>query len=493
MSKVTSRPWTVGARSETGYVREANEDRMGWRRAPFGDIYVVADGMGGYRGGALAAEIVTRTLQESLATLGPDEPDITRRVQEAFDAANAAVVRQRREGGEDAQQMGATGLVMLATGNRVLLGHVGDSRAYLWRPGEGLRRLTRDHSRVQHMVDAGLLSPEHADDHPDASMLERAIGHQAHVEADVSAWIAVRADDAVLLCTDGLCGYVNDAEIASVLQRDDTPQRMADRLVEAALAKGGADNVTVQFVRFGRPARTGAAWLRHAFQPVAVLAVGATLALGILAWAAVSQHLKDSQKIASLETKVAELKEQLSVWESQTQAPQPTEPVPAPSAPALPADFIAVTGTLPKPAPQTPGAKTPCPPHSGKMPECVAGPKPGALGKDQQDKGGKGSTGSKTGKDSKTATGDTAPGPDSKPSPTDTVATGEPPVAADTSAPTDGNSAPGNAAAGDGKSATGDTTTPAEGKPPQKGGEPPKPADAKKPKPEPRRTGNHLP
>jgi hypothetical protein len=146
--------------------------------------------------------------------------------------------------------MGATGVALLAAGAGVLVGHVGDSRAYLWRRGQGLTRLTRDHTRVQKMLEAGLVTAEQAVTHPDASVLDRAIGYQATVEVDVSDWIRPRSGDMVLLCSDGLCGYVDDAEIGRILRSKGEPQALADKLVDSALVKGGEDNVTVQLVSF---------------------------------------------------------------------------------------------------------------------------------------------------------------------------------------------------------------------------------------------------
>jgi serine/threonine protein phosphatase PrpC len=240
----------LGARSETGYVRAANEDRMGWSRTPYGDVYIVSDGMGGYRGGALAAELTVHTLQERLAAATPDAANLPQLLRDAFLAANAAVFQRRRPDDPDTRDMGATGVALLAAGAGVLVGHVGDSRAYLWRRGQGLTRLTRDHTRVQKMLDAGLVTAEEAVTHPDASVLDRAIGYQATVEVDVSEWILPRSGDMVLLCSDGLCGYVDDAEIGRILRSKGEPQALADMLVDSALVKGGEDNVTVQLVSF---------------------------------------------------------------------------------------------------------------------------------------------------------------------------------------------------------------------------------------------------
>src|SRR5260370_40396912 len=113
-----------------------------------------------------------------------------------------------------------------------------------------LRPLTKDHSRVQKMVDAGMLTQVQAAHHPESHILERSLGHAAQVDVEVSTWLRVRPGDTCMLCSDGLHGYIDDADIATVLQGDGTPQQQADELVELALGRGGEDNVTGQEIRY---------------------------------------------------------------------------------------------------------------------------------------------------------------------------------------------------------------------------------------------------
>jgi serine/threonine protein phosphatase PrpC len=269
--------WRLGARSETGYVRSSNEDRMGWTRTAWGNAYVVSDGMGGYLGGALAAEITVLTLRERLAAIAagpppspvpdgagdgePQRPSMAfeEALRAAFADANGAVYRRRDGDDPRTRDMGATAVALVTAGARVLVGHVGDSRAYLWRRRIGLRRLTRDHTRTQTRLDAGLITAEEAAVDPEASVLDRAIGHREAVRVDLSAWATLKPGDMVLLCTDGLCGCVSDDEIDAVLRGSREPQALADRLVEDALRKGGEDNVTVQLVLFCGTASDGRA------------------------------------------------------------------------------------------------------------------------------------------------------------------------------------------------------------------------------------------
>src|SRR5262249_45991024 len=162
-------------------------------------------------------------------------------------AANKEVHERRRPDDPATRAMGTTGVALILDGRRFIVGHVGDSRAYLWRRGR-LQQITRDHSHVQAMLDEGLLTAEQAASHPDASLLPRAIGHQPSVQADVTDWIALQPGDELLLCSDGLSGYVQDAEIAALLAASREPQTATNALVEAALRTGGHDNVTVQLV-----------------------------------------------------------------------------------------------------------------------------------------------------------------------------------------------------------------------------------------------------
>lgn len=218
---------------------------------PCGYAYIVSDGMGGHRAGALAAELTIETLAHALPGIqsilsAPSE------IKHALEEANRTVYERGHSGDAETRGMGATVVVLLVAGSQALIAHVGDSRAYL-HAGGVLRQLTRDHSRVQKMVDAGLLAAADAVFHPDASILDRAIGALPDVKADISGWISLHEGDRILLCSDGLHGYVLDSEITGVLGYKASPQELADRLVDLALRKGGEDNITVQLLEYGPP------------------------------------------------------------------------------------------------------------------------------------------------------------------------------------------------------------------------------------------------
>jgi len=250
MAIPNSKRWSVGQRSETGYVRSENQDRMSWIRAPAADVFVVSDGMGGHAGGATAASITVQVLQDELSAMSSLE-HAAETLERALQAANEAVYIRGQAANPATAGMGATAVALLAADDRIMLAHVGDSRAYLFSRRGVLRRLTKDHSIVQRLVDAGALTEEQAANHPDASVLERAIGHTPRVAVEVSEWLGVQAGDVCMLCSDGLCGYVGDDEIAAAMRGRRAPQEQADLLVRLALEQGGEDNVTVQVLRYG--------------------------------------------------------------------------------------------------------------------------------------------------------------------------------------------------------------------------------------------------
>jgi len=239
----------VGAQSETGYVRSENQDRMSGTQVPLGQLYIVADGMGGHKGGALAAELTVQGLQQYIGEASA-YASVEEAIQTAFTKTNDTVYRQAHAGDPTTEDMGSTAVLVLISGQVARVAHVGDSRAYLYRKGR-LKQLTTDHTIVQKMVEAGMLKPAEATNHPNASILDRAMGSKPSVEVDISDTVRLNAGDAILLCSDGLSGYVAEPEIASVLRGQATVQEIPERLVRLALQKGGEDNVTVQFIQYG--------------------------------------------------------------------------------------------------------------------------------------------------------------------------------------------------------------------------------------------------
>lgn len=266
--------FAVGALSHIGLVRRENQDRMGRFRTSHAEFFVVADGMGGHKGGSQAAAMVLDGLQKALCAR-PQPRSLRAALRSAAGDVNLAVCAAATSGDPTTDHMGSTAVLLIVRGREVLVGHLGDSRAYLWRRGR-LVQLTRDHTWVQQLVDQNLLTEEEARNHPEASVLAHAFGRQSELPIALSPSLAIRRGDAVLLCSDGLSGYLEADEIAAVLSRHDDPQRAAEALVEAALAVGGHDNITVQLVVFAeRPGwhsrrvlpREGKPFTRHTRTP----------------------------------------------------------------------------------------------------------------------------------------------------------------------------------------------------------------------------------
>ncbi len=227
----------AGAATDVGMVREGNED--GFLIDDRLQLFAVADGMGGHQAGEVASATALEALRASVAT-GTG-------LEQAVTAANAAVF-EKASADEALRGMGTT-LTTLSidpAGAELVIGHVGDSRAYLVRDGD-LRQITEDHSLVEELVREGRLTPEQADVHPQRSIITRALGIDAAVSVDLVP-VEIRAGDRILLCSDGLTTMLRPSDIATILRREPDPGRAADLLVDAANAAGGEDNITALVV-----------------------------------------------------------------------------------------------------------------------------------------------------------------------------------------------------------------------------------------------------
>ena len=224
---------TFGSRTDIGCVRDHNEDSL--VVAP--PLYVVCDGMGGHAAGEVASELAVNVIAER-APRHPDAEALGRAVEEA----NLAIVRAAREG-VGREGMGTTCTAAMLENERLVIAQVGDSRAYLLHKGR-LQQLTRDHSLMTDLIEAGKITPEEARVHPQRSVITRALGSDPRTTPDLFE-INVETGDRLLLCSDGLSGMVEDDEIESLMARTSDPQRCAALLVNEAIAHGGYDNVTV--------------------------------------------------------------------------------------------------------------------------------------------------------------------------------------------------------------------------------------------------------
>ena len=226
---------TAAGATDRGHVRASNEDAY----AISPPLYVVADGMGGHRGGEVAARLAATALASRSGALATGDAEA---LAEALQVANRIILNAGAED-EALRGMATTCTADLVRGRVARIAHVGDSRAYLFRDGR-LAQLTEDHSVVAQLVREGFLSPQEAAHHPRRNVILRALGHLPDLEVD-RVEVVLDAGDRLLLCSDGLTNELDDEAIAAVLASERDSDAAAHRLVNLANAAGGADNVTV--------------------------------------------------------------------------------------------------------------------------------------------------------------------------------------------------------------------------------------------------------
>jgi serine/threonine protein phosphatase PrpC len=250
------------AHSDVGLERKINEDSL-LAHAP---VFLVADGMGGHAHGDAASQTVARVFDEHIERGVPSTPE---RILDAIHSSNDAVrdISTVDDFGTAVSGTTLAGVAFVDAGDDVgfhwMVFNVGDSRVYSW-DGDELAQVSVDHSAVQEMVDAGLISAEAAEQHPERNVITRAIGADEFVDADV--WLLpATGRHAFLVCSDGLTKELAAAEIAGLLTASaesvEAERSIAEVLVAAALAKGGHDNVTVVYVEsvLGDPGQDGRA------------------------------------------------------------------------------------------------------------------------------------------------------------------------------------------------------------------------------------------
>jgi protein phosphatase len=272
--------------THVGKQRTENQDRVTRAATPFGDLFVVADGVGGYRGGAEAAQTVADGFAAFLS--GHGQLTLQQAIQQAVRRVSGDLLK-RAASDPSLQRMGSTVVLCVIRDNRLTYAHAGDSRAYLVRDGH-LCQLTRDHSVMERLTAQGMLTPEEARQHPDASVLTRAIGQSADISLDIGE-IELQPGDCVLLCSDGLWAYARELEMEAIaVSTSLSPAAVASALLNLALEGGGGDNISIQFLRFSAiaPARRMATLLGLPLKTVvpvvglaAIIAVGTT---GMFLW-----------------------------------------------------------------------------------------------------------------------------------------------------------------------------------------------------------------
>jgi PPM family protein phosphatase len=225
-------------RTDVGRQRRSNEDSS-YASAP---VFVVADGMGGAQAGEVASQMVVEAFSEGVPERGTPEERLSVVIQKANREIHARSHSDAASAG-----MGTTVTAAYLDEDSVALAHVGDSRAYLLRDGE-LSRLTEDHSLVEELLRGGKLTEEEALEHPQRSVITRALGIEPIVEIDTWTY-PLRPGDVVLLCSDGLTSMLSEQQIQQVLVETPDLEEAGDRLIAEANAAGGRDNITVVLFR----------------------------------------------------------------------------------------------------------------------------------------------------------------------------------------------------------------------------------------------------
>jgi PPM family protein phosphatase len=229
-------------KTDTGRQRRDNEDSA-YVRVP---LFVVADGMGGAQAGEVASALAVEEFRRGLPDADAEHPTAEQRLAARVQSANRRIYETAHTAREH-EGMGTTLTAVYFDDSELAIAHVGDSRAYVLREGD-LTRLTHDHSLVEELMRRGKLTPEQAAEHPQRSIITRALGIEAEVEVDT--WtLPGRAGDVVLLCSDGLTSMIDENTIAAILRAETDLDRAGERLIHEANEAGGRDNITVVLFR----------------------------------------------------------------------------------------------------------------------------------------------------------------------------------------------------------------------------------------------------
>jgi protein phosphatase len=240
-------PSVVASLSDPGLIREQNQDSVLVHPLDSALLLAVCDGMGGGEGGEVASQLAVTSLLHGLDSM--EVPDSLEGLGRALNGAilGAHEVVQSMARGRRLRGAGTTATVALVRGNWLVLGQVGDSRAYLLRGGQ-LGRLTRDQSLAQQLMEQGVLQPSELATFEHSNVILQAVGTGSPPVVDLT-WAELRREDVLLLCSDGLWGEVTDEEIGRILREHDEPEAACEALVEAAKGAGGSDNISCVVAR----------------------------------------------------------------------------------------------------------------------------------------------------------------------------------------------------------------------------------------------------
>lgn len=232
---------------DPGLTRAHNEDAIALQEDDGRGFFygVVCDGMGGYNAGELASATAVHTLAEIFNSEFGNR-DVESLAQHALHLASERI-DELAELNPDTKGMGCTAVLAFGQQEHILIAHVGDSRAYLF-DGEKLIQITRDHTLVQEMLEAELIKPEEAEEHPYAGHISRCLGHGKKRDTADFQWLDLEAEQSIMLCSDGLAEVVPHEELQEILATHNT-RESARALIEAANRHGGPDNISAIVLR----------------------------------------------------------------------------------------------------------------------------------------------------------------------------------------------------------------------------------------------------
>ncbi|MBR5233410.1 MAG: Stp1/IreP family PP2C-type Ser/Thr phosphatase [Clostridia bacterium] len=239
----------ISAGTDVGMIRSGNQDSYAIGELEGGAWAVVCDGMGGHAAGNVASEMAVEKISTCIKSnfrQGMSVASIKNVLESAIVTANADIYDKAQKN-QELEGMGTTAVVSVCLGNKCVIAHVGDSRCY-YVSGNTITQITKDHSLVQEMIDAGLITPEEAECHPRKNIITRALGGcYDDVEVDFND-LVISEGDMIVLCTDGLTNHVDENTILENISGDDI-HNFADRLIRIANENGGRDNITAVVMR----------------------------------------------------------------------------------------------------------------------------------------------------------------------------------------------------------------------------------------------------
>lgn len=233
----------VGQATHAGMKRNKNEDYFGWFSTPLGELFIVADGMGGHNGGAIASECAVKSFYKYFNQRTGEPSEL---LSGALAFAEKAVIELGKSNSLY-YGCGTTIVVLLISNNFAWFLHAGDSRLYIFSEGR-LNQVGRDHSAVEDMLEAGLISQKEAINYP-KNIITQSLGGNINYKRCLPQKFSFNSGDKFLLCTDGLWGVINRDILSKTLKSEDTSMNICKKLINLTLENGAPDNVSVQLIK----------------------------------------------------------------------------------------------------------------------------------------------------------------------------------------------------------------------------------------------------